>query len=606
MSIRFNSFFVLLTLTCVLACGCVSSQQKAVLSEQLSTNTVFATRVETVQTSTYEESASIEYAARPRTTETELPTQWLKLSLDETIALSLQNAPILRSLNAQVTRNPQAVRSVLDPAIRNSDPNFGSQAALAQFDSNLTASLNHSNNDDVFNNSILGGGATEVVQDLSQATFGVNRTAWTGTQFSLDGNVTYDSNDNVSSTFPSSYNAFWQARMRQPLLQGRGMAFNRIAGPNARTGFLGTSGFLISRIDGEISTDEFEKGVVAHIDEVILAYWDLYFAVKNFETTKTARDSSLETWNTVKARFDNDLPGGEADAEAQAREQYFEFEERLFAAINGDARSASTGVYQAEADLRRLIGMPQSDDRLLWPRDEPSPIETAYDWDCLSNHAISNRVEVRQQRRRIRQRELELLASKNFLLPRLDAIATFRNNGFGDRLTGGNSRFSSALTDMVSGDHNEWEFGLQLDMPVGYRQANAGVRNSELELMRERAILKETQQQVVHELGTSLRQTHQAWKSATLNFNRMKAASDAWQSRLAAYEADTVSVDRLLEAVQRLADAESRFERSQANFQVSSAAIKRDSGTLLQEFGIFLDQSQVQCGSAVTVASSNQ
>lgn len=597
----------ILTLVFVLAFspGCISRNQRVILNEQLSPIAELQTRTTTAQTGPFEEAVLPEFSVRPRTSETDLPDQWLHLSLDEAIALSFQNSVVLRSLNATVTNSPQAARTPFDAAIQASDPNFGVQAALAQFDSNLTASLNHANNDDVFNNSILGGGATEVVQDLTTATYGLNRTTWNGAQLAFDANLVYDSNDNIASTFPSSYNAFWQAQLRQPLWQGRGVTFNRIAGPNANPGFLGTSGFLVSRITSDISVDEFEKGVIAHLDEVIQAYWELYFSIKNFESVKSARDSSLETWDSVKARFENDLDGGEADVEAQAREQYYQFEERMLAALNGDPRSGTTGVYQAEANLRRLIGMPQSDDRLVWPADEPAPVDTLYDWDSLSHSATTYRVEVRQQAKRVRQRELELLASKNFLLPRLDAFATFRNNGFGDDLTGNNgTRFSSAFQDLVSLDHNEWELGLQLDMPIGFRQAHSGVRNSELELMRERAVLTETRHQILHEVGTAIRQTNQARKSARLNYFRTKAANDALKSRTAAYEAGNVTVDRLLEAVQRLADASSQFQRSQTNYQVANAAIKRDSGVLLQEFGIVLDSSQTYDGTPVNVGAA--
>ena len=612
MSFRSISFLILVAFVVTLACGCISrqrrQQQKLVLQEQISPLAELATRASSPQTGPRDEFIAPQYlSARPRTAETGLPDQWLRLTLDEAIALSLQNTTVLRSLNATVTRSPQAAQTALDPSIQYSDPNFGVQAAIAQFDSNLTASLNHNNNDDVFNNSILGGGATEVVQDLTVGTFGLNRTAWSGTQFAFDANITYDNNDNIASTFPSSYNGFWQATVSQPLLQGRGYAFNRIAGPNSQAGFLGTSGYLISRINNDISIDEFEKGVVEHIDEVIQTYWNLYFAIRNFKSIKTARDSSLETWKSVKARFDNDLEGGEADSEAQAREQYYQFEEQMFAALNGNAQTGTTGVFQTEADFRRLIGMPQSDDRLVWPQDEPTTVDTVFDWDSLSHNATTNRVEVRQQARRVRQRELELLASRNFLLPRLDAFATFRNTGFGDQLFGdGPMRFTSAFQDLASGEHNEWEFGVQLDMPVGFRQANVGVRNSELELMRERAVLAETRQQILHELGTSLRQTSQGWKSAQLNFQRRKAADDAWQSRLAAFEAGTVSVDLLLEAVQRLADASSQFERSQANYQIANAAIKRDAGTLLHEYGVLLDQSQIIPASSFVVSTPTQ
>lgn len=575
--------------------------------EQVTPNAELVTRVENVEMAFLPPDTTTGVRAKPRTSETTLPNEWLRLSLDDTIALSFQNSKVLRGLGAQVTSNPQSMRSVYDAAIQVSDPNFGTQAALSQFDSNLTASLNHANNDDVFNNSILGGGATEVVQDLTQARLGINRTTWAGTNLAIDANVTYDNNDNVSSTFPSSYNSFWQASVRQPLLQGRGVAFNRIAGPNARTGFFGTSGFLISRINADISTDEFEKGVVAHVAEIINAYWEHYFAVKNFETVKAARDSSLVTWKTVKARFDSDLQGGEADAEAQAREQYFRFEGELTSALNGNPSQGVTGVFQAEANLRQLVGMPQADERMVWPADSPTIVASVFDWNALSGHALANRVEMRQQRRRIQQRELELLASKNFLLPRFDAVATFRNNGFGDRLAGGDSRFSSSFTDLASGDHNEWEFGVQLDMPVGFRQATVGVRNRELELMRERAILNETERQVLFELGASLRQTHQAFRVAQINRDRMDAANDAFLARMAAYEAGTVSVDLLLEAVERLAEAKRQFERSKTSFQVANSTVNRDSGSLLQEFGIYLDNSQVECGSEVRIArDSNQ
>ena len=155
----------------------------------------------------------------------------------------------------------------------------------------------------------------------------------------------------------------------------------------------------------------------------------------------------LETWNVVKARFDNDLEGGEADKEAQAREQYYQFQQQVVAALNGDPQTGVRGILQAEADLRRLIGLPQSDGSIIRPTQEPFMGSVAYDWNALLQTALLQRVELRQQLWQIRRRELELLASKNFLLPNLDAIATFRNNGFGDALIDGegDGQFSSCL-----------------------------------------------------------------------------------------------------------------------------------------------------------------
>ena len=531
-----------------------------------------------------------DFFAPPVTFESDLPTAAWSMTLDEAISLAFRNTKALRSLNAQVLSNPSGTQTSTDAAINATDPVFGIDAALAQFDANLTATVMHANNDDVFNNSILGGGATEVVQDLTTANAAINKTNIYGTNFNFRSNITYDSNDNPLSIFPSSYRSILEATVRHPLLQGSGYQFNQIAGPNNRPGFRNTSGISIARINNKISQATFEQGVITFIDEVIGAYWNLYFAYRNFDTTRTARDGSLETWNVVKALYDNDLPGGEADKEAQAREQYFQFQQQTVVAFNGNTRGA-TGVLQAEANLRRLLGLPQADGKIIRPVEEPFMGDVAYDWNALLQESLHQRIEVRQQLWRIKQRELELLASKNFLQPRFDAIATVRNNGFGDRLVGGQSRFSSALTDATSGDHNEWELGVTLDMPLGFRQEYAGVKNAELRLVREKSILVEQEKQIAHDLGSSVRDNRQAFRSAQLAHNRMIAAQDAYNARKAAFEADGVTLDLLLESVRRMADAQNQFDRAQVDLQLSTELIARQSGGLLRNHTIDIFRS---------------
>jgi hypothetical protein len=410
-----------------------------------------------------------EYWLPPNTSASELPAEQVPISLESILQLALTDTSILRNLGGRLVSDPRSATGVFDPAITATDPNFGIEAALAQFDANLSASFNHANNDDVFNNSILGGGATEVVQDLTTSDLVLQKVGATGTQYRLRNNVVYDSNNNPFSAFPSSYSAFLEAQMRQ-----------------------GGSGSRIS--------------------------------------------------------------------------QYFLFQERLLTALNGVSRSNTPGVLQAESNLRRLLGLPQNDGRLIRPDDDPVMTETVYDWYSMVGQAMENRIELKQQAYQVRKRELELLASRNFTLPRLDAVAAFRNNGFGDDLTGGSGRFSSALKDMASGDHNEWELGMQLNIPIGFRQAYAGVRNDELKLMREKAILLEQQKQIIHELGSAVRQTNQTYASMQLAYNRVKAARDVVAAREAAFQADTVPLNFLLEGQRRLAEAEIEYYRSPNRF----------------------------------------
>lgn len=182
-------------------------------------------------------------------------------------------------------------------------------------------------------------------------------------------------------------------------------------------------------------------------------------------------------------------------------------------------------------------------------------------------------------------------------------MATYRNNGFGDDLIGGGGRFSSVLSDQTSGDHNEWELGLQLNVPIGYRQASAGVRNSQLQLQRERAILDEQEKQVIHDLGTAIRQTEQYHSAVENAYNRLLAAQDTVKARQAAFEADAVSVELLLEAQRRLVESQTAFHRAEVSLQRANESVNRESGQLLASHSIGLDQMPSLNNAQVSVAN---
>lgn len=535
--------------------------------------------------------------ARPLIADGELPEKYWPMSLDEALSIALRDTEILRSLGATVLQNPTGAPGSNDPAIQSTDPNFGIEAALAQFDAFFNSSLLYARNDDVFNNPVLGGGAAEVRDDVVTANWALTKTTPLGTQFTLNNSLVHSQTNNPNVLFSNAWTTVWEATARHPLLQGRGVRFNSIFGPATTPGVRNGSGVLISRINHEISIAQFERNVLNMVNEVISAYWQLSLAHKNFDAVKEIRDQGLTTWNIVKARFENDLEGGEADREAQAREQLFELQGRLQAAINGDRQQGQVGVLQAESDLRRLLNLPPADGRLIMPSDAPASIGTVFSWEDLARIATDSRGELREQRARIKQRQLQLEASRNFILPRLDAIVTYRNNGFGDDLAfGGGGQFASALGDAISNDHGEWELGFAYDVPIGYRQAYAGVKNAELALYREKALLREQRKQVLYELASSFRQVEQNRGNIQWQTNRLEAARDAVEARTVAFEADAVGFDELLQAQLRLLDSQLTHSSSLTSYEISKADLFRDSGRLLEEFGIqFASQDCVAC-----------
>ena len=227
--------------------------------------------------------------------------------------------------------------------------------------------------------------------------------------------------NNPTVQFLHDWQTSFQMEIRQPLLQGYGVEYNRIAGPGAIPGF--NQGVLIARVNTDIALATFEASVRNLVSDVEMAYWELYFAYRNLDTAVQGRDSALQTWQKINALYVDGGKGGEASAEAQAREQYFLF--------RSTAEQAQSQLYQNESKLRYMMGIAATDGRMIRPADDPTTAKISFDWSQVQTEAMARSVEIREARWRVKQRELELIAAKNYLLPRVDLDARYRWLGLG-------------------------------------------------------------------------------------------------------------------------------------------------------------------------------
>lgn len=542
--------------------------------------------------------AEVEQAAAPLTLANSEAHEIWDLTLEETMRIALTNSKVMRTLGGQVpvfnaqagqsfsppsqlTAAPQSVQTVYEPALVESDPRFGTEAALAAFDTQFSTGLFWEKNDRPVNLFFLGFLAPIFEQDLATFRAQLSKTAATGTQLALRHNTNYDWNNNPSNRFPSFWTNDFEAEFRHPLLQGSGVQFNRIAGPNAVPGVY--NGVVIARINTDIALADFEAGVRNLVSNVEIAYWRLYFAYRDLDAKVAGRDSALATWRKVNALYKLGARGGDADQEALAREQYFLF--------RGQVEAALSDMYAFENQLRYLMGLAATDGRLIRPKDEPTTARVAFDWHEVNSEALGRAVEVRQQRWRIKQRELQLAASKNFLLPRLDAVARYRWRGFGDNLISSDSNkpeFDNAWQTLMDGDFQEWQLGVQLDVPIGFRQQLSAVRYAELQLARERALLEDQELELSHLLSNALRDAERHYVLSRTQFNRAVAAAAQVEAMQAKYETGTITLDLLLDAQRRLADAHSQYYLALVNYNQAISQVHFRKGSLLEYNGIFL------------------
>jgi hypothetical protein len=601
---RLPTWFVGLLVGALVLPGCLCLKQDVTFDDDLTHFETFATEIEYPDVAA-PASDEVLCTQPPRKIDDPQPEYW-NMTLQEAIELALAQSEVMRDLGGTLIRSPGTVETPYGPAIRETDPQHGIEAALSAFDARFGMDLLFEKNDRRLNDRFLGDlGFYEQDYDTFQAQ--LSKRAATGSEFALRKYVEWDNNNNLGNQFPDGAWTVWMdAEVRHPLLQGAGVRFNRIAGPEGQPGVY--HGVLVARVDTDVSLTEFEIGVRDFLRNVENAYWDLYFAYRDLRAKVKARDKALEVWRTVHAWQQAGRRGGEAENEAQARALYLELEQEVQNALAGKPLEQErmhgqgpfrpiSGVYLNERRLRLMLGLPPTGDRLIRPLDEPPVSPLVFDWPQVTTETLVRRPELRKQRWQVRRRELELIASRNFLLPNLDLVGRYRWRGFGEELVDphrhGNARFDNAAMDLTGGDFQEWQLGLELSVPIGFRKGHAAVRNAELRLTRERAVLGEQEREVVHTLSNAVGDVDRAYAVLQTKYNRLMAArarSQATETTLTT-QATPITADlvfRLLDAYRREADAESAYFQLQIEYTLAVRNVHFEKGTLLDYCGVAL------------------
>ncbi|MDP6445699.1 MAG: TolC family protein [Pirellulaceae bacterium] len=523
-----------------------------------------------------EENVRVLESARPASLRNAESLESWSLTLEEVIRTTLTNTEVLRDSGGRVVSAPTGTATVFDAAASDVDPQRGLEAALSAFDAQFSTAIGIAQDEQSFNNRFFGGGATSLISNTGQFSAEISKTAATGTSYAFRNVTNYNRNTSTFNLFSSAYDTFLEAELRHPLLQGGGIEFNRIAGPNATAG--NYNGVLIARINTDISLADFEASIRNLLIDIERAYWDLYFAYRDLDAKKARRDATLVTWRIVKDK----LAFGDADGEreALAREQYYSAVAAVEQSLSG--ANGANGVFAVERKLRRLMGLPTHDGRVIKPADEPIRVDMVFDWDEALASSMWRRVELRRQKWTVKRRQLELMAAENFLQMRLDFVGQYRWRGFGDDLLGTTNVVNSgAYADLLTANLQGWQFGLELSTPIGNRKGHAAVRHAELMLAREQALLREQELQVAHELADAFAELDRAYAVARSNYNRAIAAQQQIDPIQAKYEAGDVLLENLLDAQSRAAEANSAFYRSLVDYNLAIATLNFAKGTLL-------------------------
>jgi outer membrane protein TolC len=590
-------------LLCIAAAGCLETKDRLKYfgDPDLNYYREVATQIDapTVSTPTADEAA---YTAAPRRIRDlgDDDTELWDLPLADAIHLALANSRIIRqrdqflSPNNPLLANPAVSSSVYDSAIQESATlnlttsvggSRGVEAALADFDAQLTTNVLWGRDETLQNSLILSGGlppGSTLTEESGTFSTRLEKQMATGGSFAVVHNWNYSLNNVPSRLFGSSYTGQLRTEYRHPLWAGAGTEFTRIAGPINRSGIAiaGVSqGVVISRINNDITLADFEASVRNLLRDVESLYWDLALSYRVYHSEIVARNSALQTYFEVKARYD--VGTTSLADQSQAGDNYYETRDR--------AENALADLYQTEGQLRRLIGLPVNDGRIIRPVDEPAVAEFVPDWHFALAEALTRRVELRRQKWNIKSLELQHRAARSLTHPRFDFVSAYQVNAFGDHLFGETDAdgvtfqgLNSAYETLTQGSQTGWNLGFEFSMPFGFRAAHAQVRNLELQMAKARSALATQELEISHGLSQAFQQLDRWYGLAGTNFNRRRFAQERVQATRAEYDVGRTSLDLVLRAQISLAQAEIAFFRSLMEYNKAIAEVHFRKGSLLE------------------------
>ena len=369
--------------------------------------------------------------------------------------------------------------------------------------------------------------------------------------------------ENTQAAVPVRLDDNFQLQVRQPLLQGAGVEYNRIAGPQAIPGF--NQGVMLARINTDIGLATFEASVRNMVSDVEVAYWELYFAYRNLDTAVVGRDAPEDLAEDLRPVQGRQPREARSRPEAQARAQYFLF--------RGTAEQGLSTLYQAESKLRYMMGLAATDGRLIRPADEPTTAKIAFDWAQSNAEAIARAVEIREA-------EVARQAARNGNHRRqeLPAAAVGRHRPLSVERPGqlpvrprprrlrrciGHAMPPVGVPELATGDYQSWHLELQArcrwasasSMRACETPSGRGPGTGQAPGDRAGSVAPDGRRDPQPGIQLYLSQT---------NFNR-RVARQAVEAVTAAFEADTVALDLLLDAQRQRAEAESDYFRSLTN-----------------------------------------
>jgi outer membrane protein len=447
----------------------------------------------------------------------------------------------------------------------------------------------------------------ESPQNTATGSFAYNQGFSWGTNLLVGFNNTRIATGNAPfTTLSPQLNSSFRFQLTQHLLQGWGLAAN--------------NRFIsIAKNDRELSDVAFRLQVITTVNQIETMYWDLVYAYENVRVQKESLAFAEKTLSDTKKQVEI---GSLAPIEVvRAQSTVAQDQQALTVAL--------TNLQLEQLLMKNALSRTLRDQILAGAEVIPTstmelpanePVQPTPD---LIADALRHRADLVEQRIQLNTTEISNRAVRNGLLPTLDLFAYYGGTGLGgvqnptnlcanqpiaeqeegfcagpNAGLGGTfipiaptTGYSGTLNQLVNSAASDKGVGLQLNIPLRNRAAQAVQIRSELEYQQAQMRLQQIENQISIEVRNAqfgVEQNRASVDSAQAAVDYARQSLDAEQKK---YQFGTSTTTAVLQTQSALATSESTLMSAMAAYEKSRVELDRATGVTLDHAGISVDDA---------------
>jgi len=333
----------------------------------------------------------------------------------------------------------------------------------------------------------------------------------TGANYQFDFTNNRNKTNSATAGLNPSYSSEFQLSLTQPLLKNFGIDLNK-------------RNIHIAKNEVDISDHEFKTKVIETVSEVENTYWDFVFTLGDLEVKQKSLERAKDFQRRVKAQV---LVGTMAPIETlQAESEVASREEFLL--------TAQDAIDDNQDKLKNILNIDFSSPQgisPIYPSTQANVLIEDFDFNEILKMALSNRPDYLAKKKDLENKDILVKYQENQIYPSVDLVGSLGINGLSGEaitITSGTFQGTSAygggygnsLTDALSTNYYDWEFGVKFSYPLGNRSAKSKLSASRLEKAQLILGIKDLEKKIILEVRESARQL-------TTDSKRIKAATIA-------------------------------------------------------------------------------